>query len=73
MGSPIGFWVHGYPAHSLEQVVSFLTGDAHDQSKVQWYDGKRFHSIGFKDFPTDFTTVEHWLKRAQKAADFTNE
>jgi hypothetical protein len=39
------FWVHGSPARSFEQVAEYLTGDAHDRSKVQVYDGKHFHSV----------------------------
>lgn len=31
----VSIWVHGAPARSLEQVVSYLTGDDHDRSKVQ--------------------------------------
>ena len=38
-------WVHGMPARDLAQVEDFLNGDAHDQSKVQWFDGNRFHDI----------------------------
>lgn len=40
-----GIWVHDSRARSLEQVESYLSGDAHDQSKVQWYDGDRFHDL----------------------------
>lgn len=41
----IGFWVHGMRARDLAEVESFLTGDAHDKSKVQWFDGKKFHTL----------------------------
>lgn len=37
-----GFWVHGTPVHSISQVLDFLDGDAHDVSKVQWFDGRAF-------------------------------
>ena len=53
--SYIGFWVHGERARSLEQVERYLTGDSHDQSKVQWFDGVTFYSIGKKEFPTEIT------------------
>lgn len=43
-GDP-GFWVHGSPAYSLDQVLDFLNGDAHDVSKVQWFNGHRFFSL----------------------------
>ena len=38
-------WVHGCRARDLKQVESYLSGDAHDQSKVQWYDGNQFHDL----------------------------
>lgn len=40
-----GIWVHGTPATSLEQVESYLKGDAHDRSKVQWFNGIRFFDL----------------------------
>ena len=40
-----GFWIHGSPARDLEQVESYLRGDAHDRSKVQWFDGQGFHPV----------------------------
>lgn len=43
-GDP-GFWVHGSPAYSLDQVLDFLNGDAHDVSKVQWFNGHHFFSL----------------------------
>jgi len=38
-------WVHGLPARSLEQVASYLTGDSHDQSKVQVLVGGNFYNL----------------------------
>jgi hypothetical protein len=40
-----GIWVHGAPAHDLGQVNGYLTGDAHDQSKVEWFDGETFWNL----------------------------
>lgn len=40
-----GFWVHGSPARSLDEVLEFLNGDAHDVSKVQWFNGNRFFDL----------------------------
>lgn len=37
--------VHGMRARNVEQVMSYLSGDAHDQSKVQWFDGNKFHNF----------------------------
>ena len=39
------FWVHGAPARSFEQVASYLTGDAHDRSKVQVVVNGEFHDV----------------------------
>ena len=44
-----GFWVHGVPARNIDQVVSYLTGDAHDQSKVQFYKDGKFYSVVLED------------------------
>jgi hypothetical protein len=45
-------WLHGSPARSLEQIMWYLSGDAHDRSKVQIFvntgDPK---SSFFADFP----------------------
>ncbi|MGZ4745702.1 MAG: hypothetical protein ACXVYY_01330 [Oryzihumus sp.] len=38
-------WVHGLPARSYEQVAAYLTGNAHDQSKVQVYVGGQFYDV----------------------------
>lgn len=38
-------WVHGMQARSFEQVAGYLTGDAHDQSKVQVYVGGQFYDV----------------------------
>ena len=43
-GAP-GFWVHGLSTDSLETVLSYLDGDAHDVSKVQWFNGSTFFDI----------------------------
>lgn len=43
-GAP-GFWVHGLSTDSLETVLSHLDGDAHDVSKVQWFNGSDFFDI----------------------------
>lgn len=40
-----GIYLHGVPARDLEHVVSYLTGDAHDRSKVEFFDGERFLSL----------------------------
>lgn len=40
-----GFWVHGMPARNIDQVISYLSGDAHDQYKVRWYDGQDFLTV----------------------------
>lgn len=39
------FWVHGMQARSFEQVAGYLTGDAHDQSKVQVYVDGEFYDV----------------------------
>lgn len=44
-----GFWVHGTPARSLDQVLDFLDGDAHDVSKVQWFNGEKFFDFISRD------------------------
>ena len=31
----VELWCHGMKARNLEQVLSYLTGDDHDKSKVQ--------------------------------------
>ena len=31
----VEIWVHGAPARCLDQVVKYLTGDVHDQTKVE--------------------------------------
>lgn len=47
------FWVHGAPARNLDQVFDYLTSDdAHDRSKVVWFDGKRFQQV------TDFFPID---------------
>jgi hypothetical protein len=33
--SGAAFWVHGAPARDFDQVLEYLKGDVHDQSKVQ--------------------------------------
>lgn len=38
-------WLHGQPARTLEEVIKYLSGDAHDRSKVQFFDGKEFHDL----------------------------
>lgn len=38
-------FVHGTPASSFRQVASFIDGDAHDRSKVQFYTGKNMKSL----------------------------
>lgn len=38
-------FVHDFPATNITQVVDALTGDAHDRSKVQWFDGTNFVSF----------------------------
>lgn len=38
-------WVHGAPARSLKQVVDYLSGDAHDRSKVEFFDGYKFRPL----------------------------
>jgi hypothetical protein len=38
-------WIHGFPAKSWNQVVQYLDGDAHDQSKVQVLVGGKFYSL----------------------------
>ena len=43
-GKP-AFFVHGMPARNVEQVLDFLSGNAHDVSKVQFFDGTRFHNF----------------------------
>jgi predicted ATPase with chaperone activity len=35
-------YVHGARASNLKQVIDFLSGDAHDRSKVQIYANGRF-------------------------------
>ena len=35
--------LHGMNARNLDQVASYVSGDAHDRSKVQWFDGNRWH------------------------------
>ena len=48
----IEVWVHGSPAHSFGQIQSFLSGDAHDRSKVQLYrNTDDFDTSGFMDWP----------------------
>lgn len=44
-----GIWVHGAPARDLEQVASYLSGDSHARSKVQWFDGKHFYDLLVED------------------------
>lgn len=44
MSTNLQFWVHGIPARSLEQVAQYLSGDDHDKSKVQVFDGETFHN-----------------------------
>ena len=39
------FWVHGMPARNIDQVIDYLSGDAHDRTKVQWHDGKNFITV----------------------------
>lgn len=39
------WWVHGFPAHDLDQVRDYLKGDAHDQSKVQLRIDGKFRGI----------------------------
>lgn len=41
----IGFWLHGAPARNLEKLSSYLNGDAHAQSKIEWFDGNKFHLV----------------------------
>lgn len=48
-------YIHGVPAENVEQVLSYLSGDAHDVSKVQWFDGERFHNF-VKD-PNEFARI----------------
>ena len=38
-------WIHGQPARDLDQVASYLNGDAHDQSKVQVLVGGNFYNL----------------------------
>lgn len=38
-------WIHGARARSWDQVIEYLSGDAHDRSKVQIYVNGRFFSI----------------------------
>lgn len=40
-----GFWLHGTPARSLDEVLDYLDGDAHDVSKVQWFNGSEFFDL----------------------------
>lgn len=41
-------WVHGVPAHSWDQVISYLKGDTHAQSKVQVFVDGKFHDVVLK-------------------------
>lgn len=38
-------YLHGVPARDVETVLAALSGDAHDVSKVQWFDGSSFHNF----------------------------
>ena len=35
---------HGIPARDLDTLISYISGDAHDRSKVEWFDGQKFNS-----------------------------
>ena len=37
--------VHGMRARDIEQVMSYLSGDAHDRSKIQWFNGVKFYNF----------------------------
>jgi len=37
--------IHGAAEKSLDRVFPYITGDAHDRSKVQWFDGTRFRNF----------------------------
>lgn len=58
------FYVHGLPARSFECVASYLTGDAHDRSKVQVYlpDSGEFLDVALapdkvKETPVDYMDI----------------
>jgi hypothetical protein len=44
-----GFWVHDVPTDSLDRVVSFLNGDAHDQSKVEFVKNNKRYQVIIKE------------------------
>lgn len=39
---PPAVHVQGIPARSIDMVLDYLNGDAHDRSKVQFYTGEKF-------------------------------
>lgn len=40
-----GIYINGAPARNLDHVESYLNGNAHDRSKITYFDGKKFHRI----------------------------
>jgi len=50
----VGFYVHGIRAKSLSHLERYINGDSHDQSKVEYFDGISFHSVGFTEYPSRF-------------------
>lgn len=47
------FYVHDFPAKSLDQVIDYLSSDdPHTRSKVQWFDGDDFRVVTWQ-FPID--------------------
>lgn len=52
----VEIWVHGAPARDIRQVVSYLTGDSHDRSKVQIVYVDENGRRSWFDFPLDDET-----------------
>jgi len=53
------FWIHGFPARDMEQVAEYLSGDAHDQSKVQvLVDGKFYDVVTEEATPSSSSARE---------------
>lgn len=63
-----GIWVHGAPARDLEQVESYLSGDAHDRSKVEWFDGSRFRPLVIEE-PRRVTSGDFSQQGSERCGD----